>query len=64
MTRTAEANELGSRAELRSWYVDHLRPMLVEAVADGILEQAALEHLDFEVADLFAHVGDLDCETA
>lgn len=42
------------RAELRGWYADHLRPMLLDAVKDGILEQAALEHLDFELAELFA----------
>jgi len=64
MSRTAEANELGSRAELRAWYRDHLRPLLVESVTDGLLEQAALEHLDFELAGLFGASDELDRETA
>lgn len=64
MSRTVEMTELGSRAELRSWYAEHLRPMLVESVSDGILEQAALEQLDFELAELFGRPGDVERKTA
>jgi hypothetical protein len=64
MPSTAELNRLGARRELRSWYLDHLRPKLVESVTAGMLEPAALEQIDFELADLFDLPDDLDKETA
>jgi hypothetical protein len=44
---------LGARAELRAWYLGHLRPRLVEAVATGVVRPGAVEALDLQVAGLF-----------
>ena len=44
---------LGARAELRAWYLGHLRPRLVEAVAAGVVGPGAVEELDLQVAGLF-----------
>ena len=52
MTKSAESIGLGPRAELRAWYLGHLRPRLVEAVAAGVVWPGAVEALDLEVADL------------
>jgi hypothetical protein len=53
MTRRAESIGLEARAELRAWYLGHLRPRLVEAVATGVVRPGAVEELDLQVADLF-----------
>ena len=52
MTYGAEPNGLGARAELRAWYLGHLRPRLVEAVAAGVVGPGAVEELDLQVAGL------------
>ena len=44
---------LGARAELRAWYLGHLRPRLVDAVAAGIVGPGAVEELDLQVASFF-----------
>lgn len=54
MTRRAESIGLGARAELRAWYLDRLRPRLIEAVTAGIVGPGAVEELDLQVAELFA----------
>ena len=51
--QTAECADLGSGAELRAWYVGHLRPRLEEAVAAGIVEPGGLEALDVELGEFF-----------
>jgi len=52
MTTGAAATGLGARAELRAWYLGHLRPRLVDAVAAGIVEPGAVEELDLQVAGI------------
>ena len=52
MTKQAVPRGLGARAELRSWYLGRLRPRLVEAVAEGVVEPGAVEELDLQVAGL------------
>ena len=52
MTERTESPGLGGRAELRTWYLGHLRPRLVEAVAAGVVEAGAVEELDVQVAGL------------
>ena len=42
-----------TRAELRAWYLGHLRPRLVDAVAAGVVGPGAVDELDLQVADLF-----------
>jgi hypothetical protein len=64
MVRTSEAIEVGGRAELREWYLGHLRPTLLEAVGDGILEPGAVEELDYQLADLLGLPEDLAEATA
>jgi hypothetical protein len=54
MTKRAEPIRLEARAELRAWYLGHLRPRLVEAVAARVVGPGAVEELDLQVADLFA----------
>ena len=41
-----------SAAELREWYLGHLRPILLEGVDDGIVEPGAVEELDYQLAGL------------
>jgi hypothetical protein len=41
-----------STAELREWYLGHLRPILLEGVDDGIVEPGAVEELDYQLARL------------
>ena len=41
-----------STAELREWYLGHLRPILLEGVDDGIVEPGAVEELDYQLAGL------------
>ena len=53
MTRGTQSTGLGARAELRAWYLGHLRPRLVEAVAAGIVGPGAVDELDLQVAGLF-----------
>jgi hypothetical protein len=53
MTGSKESIGVGARAELRVWYLGHLRPRLVEAVTAGIVWPGAVEKLDLQVADLF-----------
>jgi len=53
MTKRAEPIGLGARAELRTWYLDQLRPRLVEAEAARVVMPGAVEELDLQVADLF-----------
>ena len=53
MTKEAASIGLGAHAELRAWYLGHLRPRLVEAVAAGIVAPGAVEALDLQVAGLF-----------
>jgi len=53
MTNRAVATGLRARAELQAWYLGHLRPRLVGAVAAGTVEPGAVEELDLEVASLF-----------
>ena len=43
---------LGARAELRAWYLGHLRPRLVDAIATGVVGPGAVEELDLQVAGL------------
>jgi hypothetical protein len=50
----AQPIEPGARAELRDWYLDRLRPRVVEAVTAGIVGPGAVEELDLQVAELFA----------
>jgi len=64
MTKTGEVIEVGGRAELREWYLGHLRPILLEGVDDGIVEPGAVEELDYQLADLLASPADLDEATA
>ena len=52
MTKRTESTGLGARGELRTWYLGHLRPRLVEAVAAGVVEPGAVEELDVQVAGL------------
>jgi hypothetical protein len=47
-----------SEAELRQWYLDHLRPILLEGVDDGIVEPGAVEELDYQLAGLLGPVED------
>jgi len=54
MTKTLESTGLGAREELRTWYVGHLRPMLEDAVAEGILDPGGLESLDLQLGEFFA----------
>ena len=53
MTKRAASIRPGARAELRAWYLDRLRPRLVEAAAAGIVGPGAVEELDVQVAGLF-----------
>ena len=53
MTKRADSLGLGARAELRAWYLGHLRPRLVEAVAAGVVKPGAVTELDLQVAGLF-----------
>jgi len=53
MTKRAEPIRVGARAALRTWYLDQLRPRLVEAVAARVVRPGAVEELDLQVADLF-----------
>ncbi len=53
MTKRAASIGLGARAELRAWYLGHLRPRLVEAVETGVVAPGAVEELDLQVAGLF-----------
>jgi hypothetical protein len=53
MTKRAVSIGVGARAELRAWYLGHLRPRLVEAVAAGVVGPGAVEELDLQVAGLF-----------
>lgn len=53
MTKRAVQTGLGARAELRAWYLDRLRPRLVEAVETGVVGPGAVEELDLQVAGLF-----------
>jgi uncharacterized protein YciW len=63
MTTAAEASRIVARTELRSWYLDHLRPRLATAVAAGVVEAAALQQIDFELAGLFELPDELERET-
>jgi hypothetical protein len=58
--RPADPRGLGPRAELRSWYLDHLRPRLARAVSAGVVELAALEQIDIELAQLLEPPGNLN----
>ncbi len=50
---TMEKRARGSaRAELQAWYLDSLRPKLVDAAAAGIVAPAAGDELDRQVRDL------------
>jgi len=53
MKKRAASAGLGARAELRAWYLGHLRPRLVEAVEAGVVAPGAVEELDLQVAGLF-----------
>ncbi len=53
MTKRSASIGLGARAELRAWYLGHLRPRLVEAVETGVVAPGAVEELDLQVAGLF-----------
>lgn len=52
MTKRAEPIGLGAHAELRTWYLDHLRPRLVEAAAARVVGSGAVEELDLQVSGL------------
>jgi hypothetical protein len=52
MTQRAASMGLGARAELRTWYLGHLRPRLVDAAAAGVVGPGAVEQLDLQVAGL------------
>jgi hypothetical protein len=52
MTKKAVSMGRGGRAELRAWYLGHLRPRLDEAVAAGVVGPGAVEELDLQVAGL------------
>jgi len=52
MTKRAASRGLGARAEIRAWYLGHLRPRLVDAVATGVVGPGAVEELDLQVAGL------------
>jgi hypothetical protein len=64
MAKTAESTALGSRAELRAWYLGRLRPKLADAVTAGTVEPMAVEALDFQVAELFDLPDELREEAA
>jgi hypothetical protein len=57
MTKRAESIGLGARAELRDWYLGHLRPRMIEAVAARVVEPGAVEELDLQVAGLIESPG-------
>ena len=57
MTTRAESIGLGAHAELRAWYLDHLRPRLVEAVAARVVRPGAVDELDLQVAALLELPG-------
>jgi hypothetical protein len=57
MTKRAESTGLGARAELRAWYLGHLRPRLAEAAAARIVAPGAVEELDLQVAGLIELPG-------
>jgi hypothetical protein len=59
MTTRAESTGLGARAELRAWYLGHLRPRVVEAVAARVVEPGAVEELDLQVVGLIELPGAL-----
>jgi hypothetical protein len=58
-TGRADPHGPGARAELRSWYLDRLRPRLARAVAAGIVDRTALEQVDIELAGLLEPPGNL-----
>jgi hypothetical protein len=53
MTKRAEPITSEARAALRTWYLDQLRPRLVEAAAARVVSPGAVQELDLQVADLF-----------
>jgi hypothetical protein len=53
MTTRTESITREARAELRAWYLDQLRPRLLEAEAARVVAPGAVEELDLQVADLF-----------
>jgi hypothetical protein len=64
MAKTAELSEVGARAELRTWYVDRLRPRLAQAVVAGIVEADAVEELELQLAELLEAADDREGEAA
>jgi hypothetical protein len=53
MTKRPASTALAPRAEVRAWYLGHLRPRLVEAVVAGVVGPGAVDELDLQVAGLF-----------